>query len=138
MGVGRPFRRIDLCHAKRDFAAEPIELLEFLRVGAHEGRREVDIPLRDALEAADGREGAAYLLANLTTTAVWVLGVLLGIQRAPQKRAHHAPQPESESASLAYLIRRVSAEWEVAPCLMSSSESVARTQVPNNRFLAIR
>ena len=64
MGVGRPFRRIDLRHAKRDFAGldllpEPIELLEFLRVGAHEGRREVDIPLRDALEAADGREGAA-------------------------------------------------------------------------------
>ena len=85
MGVGRPFRRIDLCHAKRDFAGldllpESIELLKFLRVGAHEGCREVDIPLRDALEAADGREGAAYLLANLTTTAVWVLGVLLGIQ----------------------------------------------------------
>ena len=38
---------------------EPIELLKFLRVGAYEGRREVDIPLRDALEAADGREGAA-------------------------------------------------------------------------------
>ena len=62
MGVGRPFRRIDRCHAKRDFAGldllpEPIELLKLLRVGAHEGRREVDIPLRDALEAADGREG---------------------------------------------------------------------------------
>ena len=64
MGVGRPFWRIDLCQTKCDFAGldllpEPIELLEFLRVGAHEGRREVDIPLRDALEAADGREGAA-------------------------------------------------------------------------------
>ena len=64
MGVGRPFRRIDLCHAKRDFAcldllSEPIELLEFLRVGAHKGCREVDIPLRDALESADGRERAA-------------------------------------------------------------------------------
>jgi hypothetical protein len=64
MGVGRPFRRIELCYAKRDFAGldqlpEPIELLEFLRVGAHEGRREVDIPLRDTLEAADGRECAA-------------------------------------------------------------------------------
>ena len=64
MGVGRPLRRIDLCHAKRDFAGldllpEPIELLELLRVGAHRGCREVDIPLRDALESADGREGAA-------------------------------------------------------------------------------
>ena len=64
MGVGRPFRRIDLCHAKRDFAGidllpEPIELLEFLRVGAHKGCCEVDIPLRDALESADGREGPA-------------------------------------------------------------------------------
>ena len=64
MGVGCPFRRIDLCHAKRDFAGldllpEPIELLELLRVGAHKGCREVDIPLRNALESADGREGAA-------------------------------------------------------------------------------
>ena len=60
MGIGRPFRRIDLCDAKHDYACldllpEPIELLKFLRVGAHEGRREVDIPLRDAPEAADGR-----------------------------------------------------------------------------------
>jgi hypothetical protein len=64
MGVGRPFRRIELRHAKLDFAGlnqlpEPIELLEFLGVGAYEGRRETDIPLRDTLEAADGREGAA-------------------------------------------------------------------------------
>ena len=64
MGVGRPFRRIDLCHAKRDLAGldllpEPIELLELLRVGAHKGCREADILLRDALESADGREGAA-------------------------------------------------------------------------------
>jgi hypothetical protein len=39
MGVGRSLRRIDLCHAKRDFAGldllpEPIELLELLRVMA--------------------------------------------------------------------------------------------------------
>ena len=64
MGVGCPFRRIDLCHPKRDLAGldllpEPIELLKFLRVRAHKGCREVDIPLRDALESADGREGAA-------------------------------------------------------------------------------
>ena len=64
MGVGRLFRRIHLCHAKRDFAGfnlspELIQLFELLRVRAHEGRREVDIPLRNALEAADGREGAA-------------------------------------------------------------------------------
>jgi hypothetical protein len=64
MGVGRPFRRIDLFLAKRDFAGldllpEPIELLELLRVGAHKGCREMEIPLRDALESADGREGAA-------------------------------------------------------------------------------
>ena len=64
MGVGRPFRRIDLCHAKRDFAGldllpEPIELLEILHVGANIGCLEVDIPLRNALESADGREGAA-------------------------------------------------------------------------------
>jgi len=64
MGLGSPFRRIDLRHAKRDFAGldllpKPIELLELLRVGAHHGCRKVDIPLRDALEAADGREGAA-------------------------------------------------------------------------------
>jgi hypothetical protein len=64
MGVGSPLRRIDLCHAKRDVAcldllAKPLELLELLGVGAHKGCREVDIPLRDALEATDGREGAA-------------------------------------------------------------------------------
>ena len=64
MGVGRLFWRIDLCHAKRDFAGldllpKPIEFLELLRVGAYKSLREVDIPLRDALEAADGREGAA-------------------------------------------------------------------------------
>jgi hypothetical protein len=64
VGAGRPFRRIDLCHAKRDLAGfdllpEPIELLELLCVGAHEGCREVDVPLGDALESADGREGAA-------------------------------------------------------------------------------
>jgi hypothetical protein len=64
MGVGRAFRRIDLCHAKRNFAGldllpEPIELLELLRAGAHKGCREADIPLRDALESADGRGGAA-------------------------------------------------------------------------------
>ena len=63
MGVGRSFRRIDFRHAKRDFAGldllpEQIELLELLRVGTHKGCREVDIPLRDALESADGREGA--------------------------------------------------------------------------------
>jgi hypothetical protein len=41
---------------------EPTELLEFLRVGAHSdfaGLDQLDIPLRDTLEAADGREGAA-------------------------------------------------------------------------------
>src|ERR1700677_5167172 len=64
MGVRRPLRRIDLCHTKHNFAgldllSEPIELLELLRVRAHKGRREVDISLRDALESADGREGAA-------------------------------------------------------------------------------
>lgn len=64
MGVGSPLRRIDLCHAKRDLAGldllpKPLELLELLGVGAHKGCREVDIPLRDALEATDGREGAA-------------------------------------------------------------------------------
>src|SRR5208283_5357364 len=64
MGLGSPFRRIDLRYAKRDFAGldllpKPIELLEILRVGAHPGCRKVDIPLRDALEAADGSEGAA-------------------------------------------------------------------------------
>src|SRR5271154_5018688 len=64
MGVGRPFRWIDLCHAKRDFAGldllpEPIELLELLRVRAHLGCREVDIPLRDTRESADGGEGPA-------------------------------------------------------------------------------
>src|ERR1700722_2991559 len=64
MRVCRSFRRIDLCHPKRDFAGldllpEPIELLELLCVGAHKGCREVDIPLRDALESANGCEGAA-------------------------------------------------------------------------------
>jgi hypothetical protein len=57
MGVGSPFRRIDFCHAKRDFACldllpEPVELLELLRVVGHPRCREVDVPLRDALEAA--------------------------------------------------------------------------------------
>jgi hypothetical protein len=47
MGVGRLFRPIDLCHAKRDFAGldllpESIELLKLVRVGAHKGRREVE------------------------------------------------------------------------------------------------
>jgi hypothetical protein len=37
---------------------QPIELLGFLRIGAHEDPREVDVPLQDALKAADGREGA--------------------------------------------------------------------------------
>jgi hypothetical protein len=60
-GAASRIRRIDLRDAKCDFAGldqlpETIELLEFLRVGTHESRREVDIPLRDALEAADGRE----------------------------------------------------------------------------------
>ena len=64
MGVGRPFWRIDLRYAKRDFAGfdlapKPIELLEFVCVGAHPGCGKADIPLRNALEAADGREGAA-------------------------------------------------------------------------------
>jgi hypothetical protein len=64
VGVGCPFRRIDLRHAKSDLAGldllpEPIELLELLRVGAHKGCCEVDVPLRDALESANGREGAA-------------------------------------------------------------------------------
>jgi hypothetical protein len=64
MGVGRAFRQINLCHAKCDFAdldqlLETIELLEFLRVGAHEVRREADIPLRAALKSANGRESAA-------------------------------------------------------------------------------
>jgi hypothetical protein len=64
VGVGRLFGRINLRHAKRDFAgldllAQPIELLPLLGVGAHHGRREVDIPLRGAQEAADGGEGAA-------------------------------------------------------------------------------
>jgi hypothetical protein len=63
VGVGCPFRRIDLRHAKSDLAGldllpEPIELLELLRVGAHKGCCEVDVPLRDALESADGRERA--------------------------------------------------------------------------------
>ena len=64
MGVGRPLRRIDFCHAKGNLAGldllpEPIELLELLCVGAHKGCCEVDVPLRDTLESADGREGAA-------------------------------------------------------------------------------
>src|SRR5690349_18646681 len=64
MGVGRSFRRINLRHAKGDLAAldllpEPIELLELLCVGAHKCCGEVDVPLRDALESADGRERAA-------------------------------------------------------------------------------
>ena len=64
MGVGRPFRRIDLRHAKGDLAGldllpEPIELFELLCVRAHKGCCEVDVPLRDALKSADGREGAA-------------------------------------------------------------------------------
>jgi hypothetical protein len=42
-----------------DLLPEPIELLEPLRVGAHKGCRETDIPLRDALESTDGCEGAA-------------------------------------------------------------------------------
>ena len=69
MGVGRPFRRVDLSDAKCDFARfdqlpEPIESLELLRVGAHRGSRETDIPLRDALESADRREGAAVTNAG--------------------------------------------------------------------------
>jgi len=64
MGIGRPFRRIDLCDAKHDHACldllpEPIELLELLCVGPYRGCREVDIPLRSALEAADGVESPA-------------------------------------------------------------------------------
>jgi hypothetical protein len=64
MGVGRPFRRIDLRHANGDLARldllpELIELLELLCIGAHKGCCESDVPLRDALESADGREGAA-------------------------------------------------------------------------------
>src|SRR5580700_4660935 len=64
MGVGRAFRRVDLRHAKRDFArldllAQPIEPFPLLRIGAHPGCREADIPLRDALKAADGGKGAA-------------------------------------------------------------------------------
>jgi hypothetical protein len=39
--------------------AQPIELFELLRVGAHQGCGEVNIPLRRAQEAADGGEGAA-------------------------------------------------------------------------------
>jgi hypothetical protein len=69
VGVGRLFRRIDLRHAKRDFArldllAQPIELLPLLRIGAHERCREVDIPLRDALKAADGGEGATVAISG--------------------------------------------------------------------------
>jgi hypothetical protein len=64
MGLASSLRRIDLRHAKRDLAilhqaTEPIELLPLLRVGAHEGGREADIALRDALKAADGGKGAA-------------------------------------------------------------------------------
>ena len=63
MGVGCALRRIDLCHAKRNFAsldllAQSIELRPLVRIGADKGCREADIPLRDTLEAADGREGA--------------------------------------------------------------------------------
>jgi len=64
IGVGRPFRRIDLRHAKRDYAGldlapEPVALLELKRVVAHPGGREADIPLRGAQEAANRGEGAA-------------------------------------------------------------------------------
>ena len=64
MGVGGLFRRVDLRDAKRDFAgldqlAQPIEFLPLVRIGAHPGWREADIPLRDALKAADGGESAA-------------------------------------------------------------------------------
>ena len=64
MGVSRPLRRVDLRHAKGDLAGldllpEPIELFELLCVRAHKGCCEVDVPLRDALEPADRREGAA-------------------------------------------------------------------------------
>ncbi len=64
MGLGRPFRRIDLRHAKRDFAGldllpKPVQLLELLSVCEHPGRGKADIWQWDALEAADGREGAA-------------------------------------------------------------------------------
>ena len=64
MGVCRPFRRIDLSDAERDFVRfdllpKPIKPLVFLCVGAHKGCREVDIPLRDALEATDGCESTA-------------------------------------------------------------------------------
>src|ERR1700722_13642769 len=63
MGVGRLFRRINLRHAKRDFAGlnqlpEASELLPLVRIGAHPGWREADIPLRYALKAADGGESA--------------------------------------------------------------------------------
>ncbi len=65
MGVSRPFRRIDICHPKYDFAGldqlpEPIELLELLRVRRYKGCGEVDIPLRNAQEAADGGEGTPF------------------------------------------------------------------------------
>jgi len=64
MGVDRPFRRIDLRRAKRDYAGldlapEPVALLELKRVVAHPGGREADIPLRGAQEAANRGEGAA-------------------------------------------------------------------------------
>ena len=64
MGIGRPFRRIDLRHAKGDLTdldllPELIELFELLCVGAHKGCCEVDVALWDALESAEGREGAA-------------------------------------------------------------------------------
>ena len=69
MGVSRPLRRVDLRHAKGDLAgldllSEPIELFELLCVRAHEGCCEVDVPLRNALESADGREGAAVTPAE--------------------------------------------------------------------------
>ena len=73
MGVARLFGGIDVRHAKRDFAGldqlpEAVELLPLLGIGAHPGCRKVDISLRNALEAADGGEGAA--VANGVTSSL--------------------------------------------------------------------
>lgn len=64
MGVSGPFRWIDLRDTQRDLAGfdllpKSIELFELVRVRAHKGCREVDVPLRDTLEAADRRERTA-------------------------------------------------------------------------------
>jgi hypothetical protein len=46
-----------------------LALLELLRVGAHKGCGEVDIPLRGTQEAADGGEGAAITTRSVVLSA---------------------------------------------------------------------